>query len=140
MKFSLFLNFITFDKVSDLKFIPGMISDLWLLVGCLRVWEPCCSLCDTYVLAHYTRLFALLSTHPLFRTYSGNIREFFGGGGEVETHCFKHILEQKCIPVGCVPSAAVAVGWWGYLPGGGVSARHPLHAPPPVNRMTDRHL
>ena len=47
-------------------------------------------------------------------------------------------IKQECIPVGCVPSAAVAVCWvgggvclggsvkGGVCPGGGVSARHPL--------------
>ena len=39
------------------------------------------------------------------------------------------MIKQKCIPVGCVPSAAVAISWGGCLPGG-VSA-------PPRNRMTD---
>ena len=61
--------------------------------------------------------------------------------------------KQECIPVGCVPSAAVAAGeggmypsmyWAGGVcpgsvcPGGsawGVSVRH--RPPPPVNRMTD---
>ena len=32
--------------------------------------------------------------------------------------CYPKILKQECIPVGCVPSAAVAVCW-----GGGVSAQ-----------------
>ena len=42
---------------------------------------------------------------------------------------------QECIPVGCVPSAAVAVCPGGGYPHkeGGVSGRQP-----PVNRMTDR--
>ena len=31
--------------------------------------------------------------------------------------------KQECIPLGCVPSAAIAVCWAGCLPGGRVSAR-----------------
>ena len=51
---------------------------------------------------------------------------------------YSHI-EQECIPVGCVPSAAVAVGG-GVCPG--VSAQEvsaPVHAgiQPPVKRITD---
>ena len=60
--------------------------------------------------------------------------------------------KQESIPVGCVPSATVAVGGmyaWargvsarggclsgGCLPGGGVCQTHPS----PVNRMTDRQV
>ena len=62
--------------------------------------------------------------------------------------------KQECFPVGCIPSAAVAVGVGGVCPGSvcpgvcvsqyalgrGVSA--PVHAGihPPVNRMTDRRM
>ena len=54
---------------------------------------------------------------------------------------------QECIPVGCVPSAVVAVSGGGQegLPRGvydrGESA--PMHAgihPPPVNRIADRQV
>ena len=51
----------------------------------------------------------------------------------------KRFTEQECIPVGCVPSATVAVcsrGWVsarGCLPVGDVCQT----TPPPVNRMTD---
>ena len=43
--------------------------------------------------------------------------------------------EQECIPVGCVPSAAVAVSWWGMsaqgvvCPGGCVQAGVPRGMP-----------
>ena len=59
---------------------------------------------------------------------------------KIESGCIclvfdKMILQQECIPVGCVPSAAVTVsgGWVSrgvcVCPGG-------VH--PPVNRITDR--
>ena len=66
------------------------------------------------------------------------------------------MLLQECIPVGCVPSAAVAVCWGGVsargcLPGGCLPGGVCLegvcpgglpkcmlgYTPPPVNRMTD---
>ena len=58
---------------------------------------------------------------------------------------FESVLfpEQECIPVGCVPSAAVAV-YWGCLPGRGVSAggvypsMHWGRHLPPMDRTTDR--
>ena len=54
--------------------------------------------------------------------------------------------KQECIPVGCVPSTAVAVSGGGCLPGGGgvvcLGGCLPrrgvhLHHPPTVGRMTD---
>ena len=48
-------------------------------------------------------------------------------------HIVKVKHKQECIPVGCVPSAAVAVCW-----GRGVSARRGMCVcPPPVNRIAD---
>ena len=51
-------------------------------------------------------------------------------------------FEQDCIPVGCVPSAAVAVSGVGGLPGGCLPRRctppdPEADTPPPVNRITD---
>ena len=43
----------------------------------------------------------------------------------------KAFVKQECIPVGCVPPAAVAVSPATHTPPPG------MHAPPPVNRMTD---
>ena len=64
-----------------------------------------------------------------------------GSGSEREKYqstSKKKIKEQKCIPVGCVPSAAVAVSWGG---GGGsaqgVSARPP---PPPCCEQNHRQV
>ena len=57
-------------------------------------------------------------------------------------------LKQECIPVGCVPSAAVAVcwgvsaprgcllWWWGWSAPGGVVSQHALRQTPPVDRQT----
>ena len=41
---------------------------------------------------------------------------------EIENHLFNCSTEQECIPVGCIPSAAVAICWGGCLPRG-LSAR-----------------
>ena len=41
-----------------------------------------------------------------------NLRNIF-----IDNHYYEIIPEQECIPVGCVPSAAVAVSW-GVCPGG----------------------
>ena len=52
-------------------------------------------------------------------------------------------LKQECIPVGCVPPAAVAVpggspGRGGLqAPGTPPGADPPADTPPPINRMTD---
>ena len=46
--------------------------------------------------------------------------------------------KQECIPVGCVPSAAVAVCWRGVSARGLVSQHALKRIPPPVDRMTDR--
>ena len=65
-------------------------------------------------------------------------------------------FKQECIPVGCVPSAVVAVCWGG-LPGGGVSAwwrggvclggaylrgvsQHSLRQTHPLDRILDTHF
>ena len=61
--------------------------------------------------------------------------------------CFISI-EQESIPVGCVSSACQPyVFWWPFLGGGeGTSSHaswdrsHDMEYPPPVDRMTDRHL
>ena len=53
------------------------------------------------------------------------------------------VIKQECIPVWCVPSAAVAV-CWGCLPRGGVFPGGCIPActgtDPPMNRMTDRQV
>ena len=46
--------------------------------------------------------------HKLIRIHSSTER----------SHRIDHIFQQECIPVGCVPSAAVAVCWGGGLPRG----------------------
>ena len=49
----------------------------------------------------------------------------------------KHNHKQECIPVGCVPSAAVAVSPGGCLLPGVVVSQHALRqTPPPVDRLT----
>ena len=54
-----------------------------------------------------------------------------------------HIYQQECIPVGCVPSAAVAIGGGGCLPGGCLpggclpGGGGCLADTTPLNRMTD---
>ena len=53
----------------------------------------------------------------------------------------KHIKEQECIPVGCIPPAAVAIRGGlhqGYKHVGIPPAMHAGIAPPHVNRMTNR--
>ena len=64
----------------------------------------------------------------------------------------KPFYQKECIPVGCVPSTAVAICWEGVCPEGGVSAQEgvcwgvcvypSMHwgRHPPVNRMTDRQV
>ena len=58
----------------------------------------------------------------------------------------KTISQQECIPVGCVPSAAVTVSGRGGSAQGGCLPKMGVcpggvcqtHSPPPVDRMTDR--
>ena len=64
------------------------------------------------------------------------------------------MTKQESIPVGCVPSAALAVGGGGVCPGGEVSAwgvsawgclprgvsQHALRQTPPVDRILDTRL
>ena len=57
----------------------------------------------------------------------------------IQVKCQKGInVQQECIPVGCVPSAAVAVCWGGGVcPGGGVSQHALGQAPPPPCEQND---
>ena len=54
------------------------------------------------------------------------------------------ISQQECITVGCVPSAAVAVRWWGVYLGGslarGVSVQGGVCPEGSVHPQIDRHL
>ena len=97
---------------------------------------------DDMMLSNITKLFFLFYIF----LQKWNIVDIIGQGEkEADTLIMRVgqnrcILSQECIPVGCVPSAAVAVGGGGVvvcpggLPGGGCLPHSPL---PPVDRMTD---
>ena len=45
-------------------------------------------------------------------------------------HYLKSCLQQECIPVGCVPTAAAAISWGVWLPGGGLVSAYLWQTPP----------
>ena len=61
------------------------------------------------------------NTLPMVLTSSGGYRSTYLVSGRYASYWNVFLLEQECIPVGCVQSAAVAIGGvcpWGVCPGG----------------------
>ena len=53
-----------------------------------------------------------------FRKLGGKCHFFLRFCTRKRSKTYIYITKQKCIPVGCVPSAAVAICWGGVCPGG----------------------